>query len=256
VSLREIQERFAGGILSDDLSRVSAHVRPGRFGVERHLQIYRNNVYVSLTEALQAIYPVVARLVGEDCFRGCAYGYLRATPPTSGNLHDFGDAFDQFLSTFEPVRELGYLPDIARLEWSWHCAFHAGDGGPMALEKLAGVPAERYGALNFQLHPSARLLASDYPILRIWEANQPDGDVSDSIDLGEGGARLLIVRRGISVTIETLGAGEYALLDAFANGKPLADAAEAAAGADSEFDLTASLRERVLDQTIVGFNSN
>jgi len=46
------------------------------------------------------------------------------------------------------------------------------------------------------------------------------------------------------------------LLRAFARGQSFADAVVAANAAQAQFDLTASLRQRVLDQTIVGFNSN
>jgi hypothetical protein len=256
VSLRETQQRFSAGILSDDLSGIRPRVRPGRFGAERHLQVYRNNVYAGLADALEAIYPVIARLVGADCFRGCGYRYARRFPPTGGNLHDFGERFAEFLASFEPVRTLDYLPDVARLEWSWHRAFHAADSAPLALDALAKIAPGDYGALRFRLHPSVRLLASEYPIVRIWRANQANADAVETIDLNEGGVHVLIARREITVEVESLGGGEHALLQAFARGLSFADAAQAASAAAPDFDLTASLRNRVLDQTVVGFNSN
>jgi hypothetical protein len=257
VSLREAQRGFSSAILADDSAAIHARILPGRFGTERHLQIYRNNVYAGLTDALVAVYPVIARLVGEDCFRGCGYHYVRDAPPTSGNLHDFGEHFPEFLSSFEPVRELAYLPDVARLEWAWHLAFHAADAAALSLDALAQVAPEKYGALRFALHPSARLLASDYPVLRIWQTNQPNADTSEAVvDLNEGAVRLLIARRDIAVEIEPLGRGEYALLSAFAQALPFADAGDAAMVSEPAFDLAASLQRRVQDQTIVGFDSN
>jgi len=255
--LRETQRGFSSAILTDDSAPIRARIRAGRFGAERHLQIYRNNVHTSLTDALEAVYPVIARLVGEDCFCGCGYHYLRHAPPTSGNLHDFGEHFAEFLSSFEPVRTLAYLPDVARLEWAWHRAFHAADAAPLARDALAQVAPEDYNALRFALHPSAQLPASDYPVLRIWQTNQPNADTGDdAVDLSEGGVRMLVVRREIDVEIEPIGRGEYALLCAFARALPFADAADAAIASEPAFDLAASLRRRVQDQTIVGFNSN
>lgn len=257
MSLREAQRGFSSAILTDDSTPIRARIHPGRFGAERHLQIYRNNVYASLTGALEAVYPVIARLVGEDCFRGCGYHYLRHAPPTSGNLHDFGEHFPEFLSSFEPVRELAYLPDVARLEWAWHRAFHAADAAALSPYALTQVAPEKYGSLRFALHPSAQLLASDYPVLRIWQSNQPNADIAEAVvDLNEGGVRLLIARRDITVEIEPLGRGEYALLSAFAQALPFAGAADAAMASEPKFDLAASLQRRVQDQTIVGFNSN
>lgn len=252
MSLREIQRGFVAGVLFDDAS-IHRHIRDRRFGATRHLQIYRNNVYVSLTGALEAIYPVVARLVGPDCFRGCAYGYIRQAPPTSGNLHDFGARFADFLATFEPVCALEYLPDVARLEWAWHCAFHAADAEPLALDALASVPQGRYGELRFALHPSARLQSSAYPLLKIWQANQPDASAEVTIDLREGGVDLLIVRRHLTVEIEQVPAAAYALLRAFAEGCNLTEAAARTAAAASDFDLTATLRHYVQNRTITGF---
>ena len=136
----------------------------------RHLQVYRNNVFESLVGALKAVYPVVERLVGTGFFAYAADGYIRHHPPASGNLHDFGDSFAGFLAGFEPARALAYLPDVARLEWAWHRAFHAADRAPLALERLAAVPPERYGQVRFRLHPSAQFIASDYPLLRIWRS--------------------------------------------------------------------------------------
>jgi hypothetical protein len=37
------------------------------------------------------------------------------------------------------------------------------------------VPPEDYPRLRLLLQPSARLLASDYPVLRIWQVNQMTG---------------------------------------------------------------------------------
>ena len=119
----------------------------------RYLQVYRNNVFESLVGALKAVYPVVERLVGTGFFAYAADGYIRRHPPTSGNLHDFGGDFAGFLAGFEPARELTLLPDIARLEWAWHRAFHAADQAPLALERLAAVPPRTIRAAVFRAAP-------------------------------------------------------------------------------------------------------
>ena len=67
-SLRELQRGFAASVFNPPLSDLAQHIRPGRFPPERHLQVYRNNVFESLTSALKATYPVVERLVGPRFF--------------------------------------------------------------------------------------------------------------------------------------------------------------------------------------------
>ena len=253
-ALRDLQRGFAEAVLTRDLDGFAHAIAPGRFTPAQYLQVYRNNVAVSLTGALQAVYPVVARLVGADFFAHAADQFIRRHPPASGNLHDFGAELAEFLADFGPAAELVYLPDVARLEWAWHEAFHAADHAPFDLARLATVAAERYEALRFALHPSARLIASPYPIERIWQANQPERCGDERIDLAAGPARLLVIRRALEVKIETLGVGEFALLSAVAQRAPLEAACAQALAADPAFDVTPSLQDHVLRGTVVDFH--
>jgi len=119
-TLHALQRGFAEAVFTRDLERFAPEIAPGRFPPAQLLQVYRNNVAVNLTEALKAVYPAMARLVGDEFFAHAAGHYLRHHPPASGNLHDFGAVFADFLAAFEPARGLDYLPDVARLEWAWH----------------------------------------------------------------------------------------------------------------------------------------
>lgn len=233
---------------------ITRHVRDGCFPAARLLQVYRNNVFESLGGALKAVYPAVERLVGAGFFAYAADGYIRAHPPASGNLHDFGEQFAAFLAAFAPAQNLPYLPDVARLEWAWHRAFHAADSPPLSLERLAAVAPAEYAALRFRLHPSTQLLASDYPVRRIWQVNQPGHAGDPTVNLAEGGVRLLVVRPGIEVTIEDLGAGDDALLRAFAAGHRLEQASQAALAAQPAYDLATALRDHVARGIIVDFS--
>ncbi len=251
-SLRELQQAFAGAVF-EDASTVLAHVRDEIFPAARHLQVYRNNTFANLTDALAAIHPVVQRLVGAEFFEHAADRYIRRHPPRSGNLHDFGEAFAEFLADFPPAQSLAYLPDVARLEWAWHEAFHAAEAAPFAFEGLGAIPPEAYEDLIFRLHPSARLLASKYPVLAIWEVNQPDFAGEPAVDLDQGGNNLLVMRRDLRVEIETLGPGEYALLGAFAALTRLADAHAIALEAEPGFELMRTLQKNIQSGAIAGF---
>ena len=68
-----------------------------RFGV------YRNNVTVSLIEALADTFPVVQQLVGDAFFRVMAGEFARQSPPTSPVLAWYGDAFADFIVAFTPA---------------------------------------------------------------------------------------------------------------------------------------------------------
>lgn len=251
-SLRELQQAFAAGVLGD-APGVLATLRPLRFEPARHLQVYRNNTFANLTDALRAIYPVIDRLVGAGFFDYLSDQYIRSHPPRSGNLHDFGEELGGFVADFEPAQALVYLPDVAKLEWSWHRAFHAADAEPLDPARLAALTPDQYGRLHLNLHPSAQLLASDYPILRIWEANQAGRDGEATINLDAGGERLLVIRRGLDVLIERLPPGDYRLLESCRQGASFETACEQALAADPGFDLTAALRWHIPRGTFSDF---
>lgn len=251
-TLPELQRAFTAAVYADDHAVVE-HVRPGKFPATRYLRIYRNNVFANLTAALKAVYPVIERLVGRDFFGYSADTYIRHNPPTRGYLHDFGRHFPEFLAGFEPARKLVYLPDVAHLEWARHHAFHAADAAMLSLASLATVPPARHGTLRFSLHPSAQLVVSDYPILRIWQVNQPGHTDDARVDLAMGGVRLLVVRRAQDVVIETLTTGDHALLSAFAAEQSFETAGRAALVAQPEYQLAAALRRYVASATLTNF---
>lgn len=134
----------------------------------RRFDVYRNNVAVSLTDALAAGFPVIQKLVGEPFFRAVAGTFLRAHPPRSPVLTLWGDAFPAFLDSFAPVAHLPYLADVARLEYALREAYHAADATPISPEAL-GNPELMQARLR--LAPATQVLASPYPVLSIWQAN-------------------------------------------------------------------------------------
>ncbi len=253
-SLRSLQERFAQALFNPSSTGAGLPLRANGLGVEHRLRIYRNNVFASLTEALRTCYPVVERLVGEECFASMAARYIRSHPSTSGNLHEFGGEFPEFLEDFPATQALVYLPDVARLEWARQDVYHATEPETIDLAGLKHIPPDRYGDLQFRLHPASRLLISPYPVLRIWQVNQDDYRGEGKVDLAEGSVRLLIIRRDLEIAMEPLGLGEYLLLSLLGEGHTIAHACEQAMDAEPEFDLTDTLHCHVARKTLVGFS--
>lgn len=153
----------------------------------RRFAVYRNNVVVSLTDAIATGFPVILKLVGEDFFRAMAGVFVRAHPPESPVLAQYGAAFPGFLEAFEPVAHLPYLADVARLEFALREAYHAADATPVAPDALAHP---RLMEARLRLAPATRLVASPYPIHAIWRANTEVGAPP-----AKGGAETVLVTR-------------------------------------------------------------
>ena len=254
-SLRELQTAFVDALFGgEEAAEGKAFHQALTPSTKRWLEVYRNNTYSNFTEALRAVYPVIERLVGAEFFAHAARRYVHDTPSLSGDLHRFGATFPEFLAAHPACRELVYLPDTARLEWLMHEAFHAADHAPLDLTRLAAVPPDHYDALRFCLHPTCSLLASAYPIHRIWQVNQADSNETATVDLAEGGVRLLIARTAASVELELVSAAEFAALDALAYEATLGAAFDRAQHQDTSFDAEQFLRRRVVARTLVNFS--
>lgn len=162
-------------------------------------EVYRASYEANLGHALRDTYPVVNRLVGEDFFGQVARAYLRAHPSRSGDLHEYGAEFASFLAAQDWGGDLPYLPDVARLEWLAHQAFHAANAEPLTLAALAELPPESYGGLC--LLPSVRLMHSEFPVHRIWQVNQESWAGDAAVSLDAGGVRLAVSREGLDIVL-------------------------------------------------------
>lgn len=255
-SLPELQAAFAAALVEGSDAALLAHVVADRIAPAERLAVYRNNLRHNFREALRAVYPVVERLVGPAFFDHAADRYTGAHPSTSGDIHAFGARFADFLGAFAPAAGLPYLPDVARLEWAMHEVFHAVAPPPFPLERLAAVPPAAHGALRFTLSPTSRLLASPWPIHRVWALNQPEAVWDASFDLHAGGVALLVRRSGFALELEPLPAAEFAMLARLARGQPLGAALAAVHRSAPEFDLGVFLQRHLLTATLCDFSAD
>ena len=221
------------------------------FAPAQRLQLYRNNLVIGLTEALEAVFPVVRRLVGEDFFRITCREFIPAQPPRQAVLHEFGKAFPDFIRTFEPASSLPYLAEVAELEWAWHEAYHAADADQLDATPLRQVPLDQQAGLRFALHPAVRLLKSEFPVHRIWQVNQEEYGEDEVVNLDEGRVCVAVVRPRLEVFIQAIPEAEWEFLSLLANRFSLDDAFKAALGIDPRFNLAAVLQARLADKTII-----
>jgi hypothetical protein len=253
-SLRELQAAFAAALADAPGDEVATFVVADRIGPDTRLAVYRNNVAHNAREALRAVYPVIERLVGEPFFDHAAARYGSAHPSTCGDIHAYGERFGDFLAAFEPAAGVPYLPDVARLEWAMHAVFHAADPAPFPLERLAAVPAPGHAALRFVLSPACRLLASPWPVARLWALNQPGAAWDEGFDVHAGGEAVLVRRSGFEVELDPLPLAEFDLLRRLAGGQRLGAALDAVRRTAPEFDLAAFLEHHLLSATLSDFS--
>jgi putative DNA-binding protein len=253
LTLPELQTGFARAILSEDAGAVAAAVVGDGLTPAARVQVYWNHVFSSLTEALEATFPVVCRLVDRRFFGFAADRYIHAHPPTGPCLFEYGGTFPDFLASFPPCADHPYLADVARLERAMNVALHAPEITPIAPAALGAVPPDEVGRLVFRMDPAVSWLASPWPVDRIWRANQPGADPETPVDLRAGAVRLEIRRQDDAVTMRPLASVEHAFRSRLAGGETLEAVAAMTVAQDASFDLAAALRSLLDEGLIAGF---
>ena len=199
--------------------------------------VYRNTVMKACIDALQANYPAVTRLVGEEWLRAAASIYVRENLPRLPMLIDYGADFAGFLARFEPAAELPYLPSVARLERFWSEAHTAASEKMLDPGALTRLAPENFIAARLRLHAATRWAwFADAPVYTIWSRNRSDS--SDGSDIKWTAEGALLTRPHDSVQWCAIDQAGCAFLDACANGSTLAEAAQAALTANPETDLS------------------
>lgn len=231
--------QFAAGLLNPDASNPDHVTGPNGKGAIKRYNVYRNNVTVSLVNALADIFPAVQKIVGEGFFRAMAREHVRAHPPVSPLLFRYGEDFAAFIDAFPPAAPMPYLGDVARVERGWLTAYHAADAAPADPAGLAAIAPEQLADVRFESHPATFLLRSDYPVHDIVLMNR-DLAPLQPVDMTRTQS-VLLTRPHDEVRMVALDEATHAFMTAILAGQSLGGAAVAGQQTDDTFNLNEAL---------------
>ena len=231
---------FSGALLDPDLAIPTVVAGPKSKAAVKRYNVYRNNVTVSLINALAAAFPATLRITGLDFFRAMARFYVRAIPPTSPLLFNYGRDFPDFIERYEYAQSVPWLVDVARIERAWLDAYHAADVQPLMPQELAAVPSDQLSNIVLQSHPATRVIRSRFSAVTIFTASRSDGpgrhlEVVEPEDA-------LVTRPALEVEVRQLPPGGAIFLSRLMTGESLGAAASAAFSENPSFDLPANIR--------------
>jgi hypothetical protein len=239
-----MQAAFAAALLDPDAPVPSGLVDPfGRPSAKR-FSVYRNNVAASLTRALEAAFPTVRKLVGDEFFAAMAGVFLRAHPPTSRMMMLYGDALPGWLATFPPVAHLGYLADVARLDQAMRESYHAADSAPLPEAEFQRLLGGEIAAIRLQIAPSVRLVRSAWPVQSIWAATAEAGPAPQP-----GAETALVLRPQFDPRPHRISDTDGAFVQALLDGKTLGQSLDEAG---AMMDLPAILSLLISGHAITG----
>ena len=238
--LAAVQQQFAGALFDPDQApRVLTQFKGG--DNEHRFALYRGNLGATWDKSLSAAYPVVRMLVGEEFFSGLSKVYGHAHPSTSGDLNRFGADFDTFLRHFPHVADYPYLPDMAALEWALHRAHYAPAARGVTAQRLAALSPGDMETARMTLHPACRLVSSEWAVIPLWLAHQPDSGIGfpEQVAAPSHG---VVARPAWKTQVVPLSGAGHAALRAMGQGRDFGAALDAAFDIDDAFDVAGNLQ--------------
>ncbi|MBW4710289.1 DNA-binding domain-containing protein [Roseobacter sp. YSTF-M11] len=234
--MNPVQRRFREALLDAERA-VPPDLQDGAGApAGRRFSVYRNNVVVSLTQALHDAFPLTRKLIGAQSFDALAAHFVRKHPPTSPLMMYYGDALPEFLGSFEPLTHIGYLPDCARLDIAMRRSYHAADTPAVDPSAFQCAP-ETLIALRLALTPAAIILRSAWPVFDIWRMNSAEGGAKPRVMAQD----VLIARPDFDPAPYLLPPGAADWLEALDAGRSFRDAHDHALQTTPKFDLAQAL---------------
>jgi hypothetical protein len=199
------------------------------------LHIHADGYVQRLLECLQADYPVLRKVMGDELFAFFARAYVWRHPSASATLYDLGGGFADFLAASQRAEgaqgaDLRFPVELAQLERARSEA-----GRAPGLEKLAPpMPPSGLELLlgqmrEWRLTPCTRLLALSFPLCAFWQQAQaaPDDAVLAQPEATPG--YVAISRMHYRLVMQELQPWQFYWLQALAGGAPFFLCAQQAA---------------------------
>ncbi|MBI1384594.1 MAG: DUF2063 domain-containing protein [Rhizobiales bacterium] len=225
------EQAHFGRAVRDPAAGVPGSVAATRGGrrADKRFAVYRNNHAVGLVDALAARFEVSAQLVGDRFFAAAARAFVAEHIPQSPVLLHYGRGFPSFLAGLPGAEKLPFLAAVAELEWRIGEAYHAADAAPIGVAELGACDPELLTRAALCMHPSLRLIKSEWPVLSIWKAHKTC-DVRGALEAiswhGEVG---MVIRPRLDVEVIRLAPTAFEFIAALVEGATL-DAAAGRAG--------------------------
>ncbi len=204
-------------------------------------QVYRNTLMAGCVDALRGNFPTVLQMVGDEWFDAAAQVYVPEHLPDEPALARYGRGFSTFLATFEPARDMTWLPAVAGADRLAIEALFAADEPCLEPAAVARLSAPQLAARALRPHAAARWAwFAAAPAASLWCAHRQARAQARAPDLAEiewAPQGLLLTRPGAAVEGVVIGRGGIAFMDACQRGDRLSEVVVAALNAQADLDL-------------------
>jgi hypothetical protein len=236
MNLHAAQRAFRSALLEGAETILAEIVDGPPITPRRRLAIYGDGYFSRLTDALQANYPKLHFVLGDEVFASLGRGFIRAHPSSTPSIRWFGRALPEYLAGTEPYASQPVLSELARFEWLLGEAFDAADAPPLDRSALAAIAPAAWAQASFRFHPSVRRARFDWNAAAIWHAADAEETVPQPQRFAQT-AQWIIWRQNFRNYFRSLDPCETLMIDCAMSGLPFGEICESLAGTMPEVEV-------------------
>ena len=202
LSLAQLQATFHQA-LHYQASGEQCNITSDHFSADERIQIYRNNFIISLSDVLQATYPMLLALWGEECFAQVARQHVINAPLNRADVSHYGQGFAETIMQFPAVLDAApYSLEVAQFEWTMDLAQQqhhqtAADASWLPLSDLTQLSAEQYGLVRLKIAPGVLAFESCYALFSLQHAIQTSDFSALTLEQTEQGVIACQTKEGV-----------------------------------------------------------
>lgn len=226
--LANIEKLFMNNLLHPnncDVDFLSSLLPLHRLSEEKQLNIYQSNINGAHQKVLEQVYPAILNILGDEYFAQLCNAYRFEHPSTDADLNGYGEFFSSFIAEqiniHKELNDFKYLTDLVWLEWCWHSSYYANNDDGFSFEKLSLLNEKEQKDIVFSLSDSFSLHSTNYPIVKIWQANISEFDCKQEFAMQEDKMFFCISRVDLTPKLEFIDDKNHELLSLISIGLPL-----------------------------------
>ena len=212
-----LQENLQKYVLTGDREILPAIKDGPRLDAAGRLDVYANGYRLRLIEVLDADYPALHVLAGDDLFEQLARAYIAAYPSVFPNARWFGIHLPRFLESEPVFVSQPVLAEMAAFEWAMSLAFDSPDDPVLGIAALVGLAPEVWSTGTFKLHRSLHRVELAWNVPAFWRAVTREEDPPTPEQSPET-ASWIVWRRDLTTYFRSLEGAESAALDLIGSG--------------------------------------
>lgn len=201
---------------------ISDYIVPGgKLTKEKSIEVYTNDYYARLQDALGENYEAVWTVVGDEDFYALGQSYIKKYPSELRDLTSYGDKFSALLRESELLSDYPFLIDLAEFEREFWNIFHR-------KRESFEIPWEEYlenfSSLTFSFSCNFKIYRWNYRVYEIFQYRDTGfGDIAINFANPQS---IILYKTGANISVQEVSDKNYYLIKCLMEGKCLGDIIE------------------------------